>query len=271
MLIIQATGQTCNQFWIYSNFIADCIEKEEKMVIWVPDVSLYYFPNFHNSKWISFPLYYATFAKVIGHKRYIQILTILFGNKFIISFLNEFLNKLPGLTFIIANVGRENSKYRIKHFNQIKHILTPAKLITDEVDTFFSIKRNQCDILVGVHIRYGDYRNFIDGRYFYTIPEYQTIMLHIKSLFSEKKVLFFISSNENIDLSLFTRIECFAMPSTFSVKDLYGLSLCDYIIGPPSTFSAWASLYQNVPLYFIENLNEHISLNNFIYMKNKWL
>ena len=29
MKIVQATGQTCNQFWIYSNFLADAIENNE--------------------------------------------------------------------------------------------------------------------------------------------------------------------------------------------------------------------------------------------------
>lgn len=33
-----------------------------------------------------------------------------------------------------------------------------------------------------------------------------------------------------------------------TVEDLYALAECDYLIGPPSTFTVWASFYGNVPL-----------------------
>ena len=39
-----------------------------------------------------------------------------------------------------------------------------------------------------------------------------------------------------------------------AIEDLYALARCDYLIGPPSTFSAWASFYGKVPLYFIEDV-----------------
>jgi hypothetical protein len=35
------------------------------------------------------------------------------------------------------------------------------------------------------------------------------------------------------------------------IEDLYALASCDYIIGPPSTFSQWASFYGNVPRYMV--------------------
>jgi len=57
MNIVQATGQTCNQFWIYSNFLADSIEKNEKFAIWVPDKIFVYFPGLLNSENIIYPLY----------------------------------------------------------------------------------------------------------------------------------------------------------------------------------------------------------------------
>jgi hypothetical protein len=34
-----------------------------------------------------------------------------------------------------------------------------------------------------------------------------------------------------------------------AVEDLYSLARCDYLLGPPSTFSLWASFYGNVPLH----------------------
>ena len=47
------------------------------------------------------------------------------------------------------------------------------------------------------------------------------------------------------------------------IEDLYALSICDYILGPPSTFSMWASFYGGVPLRFIKHSNDKIFLREF--------
>ncbi|HAX17707.1 MAG TPA: hypothetical protein DCY00_03825 [Actinobacteria bacterium] len=47
------------------------------------------------------------------------------------------------------------------------------------------------------------------------------------------------------------------------IEDLYSLALCDYIFGPPSTFSMWASFYGEVPLRFITNPDTDLSLDKF--------
>ena len=39
------------------------------------------------------------------------------------------------------------------------------------------------------------------------------------------------------------------MSSGVAVEDLYALAGCDLLIGPPSTFTQWASFYGKVPLY----------------------
>ena len=46
------------------------------------------------------------------------------------------------------------------------------------------------------------------------------------------------------------------------VEDMYSLSKCDYIIGPYSSFSAWASFYGEVPYCMLERRKE-ISLSDF--------
>jgi hypothetical protein len=50
------------------------------------------------------------------------------------------------------------------------------------------------------------------------------------------------------------------------VEDLYLLAKCDYIIGPPSTFSLWASFYGSKPLYMIRDLETNIT--DEIFKKN---
>ena len=89
-------------------------------------------------------------------------------------------------------------------------------------------------------------------------------------LLPKNNVLFFIASNENICTTQFKNANTFKIKNSFSVKDLYGLSKCDYIIGPPSTFSAWASLFENINLYHIEDIKIDFNLDNFIKIEDLW-
>lgn len=270
MKIIYAKGQTCNQFWQYSTFIADCIENKGKFGIWIPDITLRYFPNLYNSTYIYFPLYSKTIVKIIGYKFYISSIILIFSNRFSIRFFKSLLNKLPNVSFCTTDVGFKRSPFLIKHLDQIRLIFTPEEPIVNAVNEIFDKIRIQFTLIIGVHIRYGDYRTFNNGQYFYTIPQYLAIMQSIKLLFPKKKIAFFIACNESIDLLSFTSINCFTIPESTSVKDLYGLSRCDYIIGPPSTFSGWASLIGNVPLYFIENSSEKVNLRSFKQILDIW-
>jgi hypothetical protein len=45
---------------------------------------------------------------------------------------------------------------------------------------------------------------------------------------------------------------------------MYALASCDYIVGPPSTFSLWASFYGQVPLCFLQKPDEFLALANFV-------
>ena len=110
----------------------------------------------------------------------------------------------------------------------------------------------------------------MDGKYFYTLAEYENMMCKITDFFPGEKVAFLITSNENISTSYFSSLNCFVIPNSFSIKDLHGLSQTDYIIGPPSTFSAWASLYGDIPLYFIENSKNNFTRDSFKKIQDVW-
>ena len=271
MKIVYAEGQTCNQFWIYTNFIADCLEKNEKLAIWIPDITLHHFPQLLKSDFIYFPLYSKWLIKIVGYGRYLKFIRRIFVNRYSIPFFTILFNKFPGINFISANTECKKSNNRIKHLDRIKSIFTPERSLTDEVNHIFNSIRKENTIIIGVHIRHGDYRTFLGGQYFYSVVEYQMLMKKLLTIFSNREVVFFIASNENISPSCFSDINCFNIPNSFSVKDLYGLSICDYIIGPPSTFSGWASFSGHIPIYFIESMKDEFTLDSFINIEDIWL
>ena len=114
-------------------------------------------------------------------------------------------------------------------------------------------------MLVGVHIRRTDYKEYLNGKYYYSLVQYKQIILNLRELIGEHKVYFVLFSDEIIQLDL---PNCTQSHGTW-YQDLDSMSVCDYLIGPPSTFSCWASYMGNVPQYFIEDANRTIRLNDF--------
>jgi len=77
--------------------------------------------------------------------------------------------------------------------------------------------------------------------------------------FRDKKIAFVICTNEkNISLSSAGNFTVYNEERHF-IEDMYLLSRCDHIIGPPSTFSIWASFYGCTPLYMIGELETKIT------------
>lgn len=270
MKIVSAEGQTCNQFWIYSNYIADCLEAGEKMIILAPDISIIDYPTLLNNDIIKFPLYSDFFCKLIGYKRYINLLQKIFANKYARLFYSFFFQLIPFVNYIDGKMAGYRSKYRIKQKENLTAIFTPNVFIINTVTIFINNIRTHYDMVIGIHVRRGDYKTWLNGKYFYSDEEYHSVMLKIQSLFSNKKVAFFISSNERLDIECFKDCSCFILPKSSTSMDLYGLSISDYIVGPPSSFSAWASFYGEVPLYILENFENKITLDSFKDILNYW-
>ena len=125
--------------------------------------------------------------------------------------------------------------------------------------------REKADFVVGVHIRHGDYKTFYNGKYYYSLEEFHQFMLKIQQLYSDKRVAFFISSNEAFSTEQFTDCTCyrFGKEPSGDILDLHTLSLCDRILGPWSTYSRWASFIGEVPLCFIEERNQDFTDESF--------
>lgn len=127
--------------------------------------------------------------------------------------------------------------------------------------------RDNESILVGVHIRRGDYKTFNSGDWYYTDEEYLNWM---KSLSKEVRVKFVLFSNEPLDLAKFTDSNCEVVKMEGNaVEDLCCMSKCDYIMGPPSTYSWWAAMYGNCKRLILENRNMECSWDDFMYLEER--
>lgn len=135
----------------------------------------------------------------------------------------------------------------------------PAASFQTQIDSFFQPLHSRT--VVGVHIRHGDYQFFEKGRYFYEISVYERLMLHLAK--HSPGISFLVcSNNRSVKSSDFVGLEVTMAPG-HELLDLYLLAKCSFILGPPSTYSMWASFYGNVPLCSIANRDQAISFDDF--------
>lgn len=149
-----------------------------------------------------------------------------------------------------------------KHAEKIRHYFRPiAALECASAEAVEPLRRN-ADVVVGVHIRHGDYRRWKGGKYFFPASRYAEWMREMVAQFPGRRVAFLICSDEPRDAAEFSGLSV-GFGTVSPVSDLYALAKCDYIIGTVSTFSQWASFYGNKPMFHFHSSDARIQLENF--------
>lgn len=151
------------------------------------------------------------------------------------------------------------------HGDIAREYLSPTSNIASEVAAKVSKIKNSEDIyLIGVHMRRGDYKNWRGGAYYYSDREYKKYM----DAFSEivdKKCAFILFSNEEINVNNFSGSGYKVIVAKGSAaEDFFTMSKCDYLIGPPSSFSGLASFYGRVPRYMMENSKSNLAMDKLL-------
>lgn len=265
-IIIDEPGQTCNRFWSYLDSIGWAIANNKKVYILLFDKSISEYDNLRNSKYVSFPLYNKNIINRIGYDKYIKFIRkIIPRNKFIakIFYLNKKLN-----LFYYGWEHRYDTYYFPQYHDKIKKIFYPNKTVKQSVENLILKYRHKNNIIIGVHIRRGDYNTFWNGRFYFDYNQYIIWMRQIINIYKEKNIYFYISSNENIPIELFDEFNIINKTAQSASFDLYALSLCDRIVGPISTFSRWASFIGQVPLCFLFRKKKIKSDNDFSTIKD---
>jgi hypothetical protein len=160
---------------------------------------------------------------------------------------------------------RTDTRYLKQTMPLLKQIFRPKEEIMQKAEQMVNTLKKEADIVVGVHIRRGDYDTWNDGRFFFELEEYHQFMLRIQALYKDRRVAFFISSNEDFPTDSFEGCTCrrFGHEPSGAVLDLYTLSLCDRLIGPVSSYSRWASFIGEVPLCFLEDKAQQFTDDSF--------
>ena len=138
-------------------------------------------------------------------------------------------------------------------FTLDKQYTEPVKAKMAEAEKCSDITDNHSTLRLGVHIRRGDYAEWRDGQYFFDDETYARHINRFAELYPDKTIHVYLSTND----STVTEERFQQLCPNVSIhhlkgnapEDLFMLSECDYLIGPPSTFSIVAQMYRDIPLY----------------------
>ena len=170
--------------------------------------------------------------------------------------LMKVVNESPSCRFLVLRGWNICCPNEIRnHEVKIKSILTPAASFRNKAESSVNKLRLEFDTLVGVHIRRGDYKNYMQGTFFYTWQQYASwIRQALEVLQSERsfRVGFLICSDEQSPRDSMKGLPVHQFMAENPIEDLHSLSLCDYLMGPPSSFGTWASWHGDAPRLVLE-------------------
>lgn len=149
-----------------------------------------------------------------------------------------------------------------KHGDKIRAYFRPLETFEVASREVVEPLRRNAEIVIGVHVRHGDYRGWKGGKFFYPVECYAAWMRELVTQFPDRKVSFLVCSDERRNAAEFPGLTV-GFGTKSPVSDLFALSRCDYIIGTKSTFPQWASFYGGKPLLQILDRNASVKVENF--------
>ena len=153
----------------------------------------------------------------------------------------------------------------LKHLDEIRSLF--AFLPEVEKAAATTIVTREGRLKLGLHVRRGDYARWNGGRYYFSDRQYAAMAARFAAQNSGKELTVLVCTNDpDIDRDTYRE----AVPEAEFVfaagnpgEDLCLLSRCDAIIGAPSTFSLVASMYRDLPLYWIEDADKDFTSDDF--------
>jgi len=149
-----------------------------------------------------------------------------------------------------------------RHGDKIRGYFRPMPVHEEASRQTVAVLRAKAEVVIGVHVRHGDYRSWKGGKYFYEAAQYADWMRQLSKQFPGRNVAFLVCSDEARRQEEFPGLTI-GFPTGVPVEDLGAMAKCDYIFGPPSTYSQWASFYGNKPMLHVYSAQPGIELKEF--------
>jgi hypothetical protein len=270
IIISDQVGQLCNRLWAYAPFIAAAIH--HRKIIYLPGLAPYaaLFPNLACHPLIRLNLFSHPKLQYWSDRLLDQ--GIILAERKKISRFVQALICTDASDLLQQNLRRRHHAIRSWTAKKPNSLLTLHK---EEVLAIFQLRGHEAaqtnravannKIAIGVHVRGGDYRKWMGGKYYFDADFYIRALNDLAQEVVTRggTPVFYIASNENISAIVESVDGCLNTTGANVDEDLLRLSACDFILGPPSTFSMWASFYGETPLRFVYDKDQKMDLNDF--------
>jgi len=152
------------------------------------------------------------------------------------------------------------------HQHKLRDYLRPNKRFVITAEKIIDELRLKYECVVGVHARRGDYSTYLDGIHYHSWESYLHWANQTKQVLEDsgkKNVGIVICSDEVPPSAVSKNKNVYFNSSNEVMIDIHLLSLCDYNLGPPSSFGTWISWFGKVPRLVVYKKTEVTSLEQF--------
>ncbi len=168
---------------------------------------------------------------------------------------------VTGWLFKVKDLTEKYHDYFIKKYTLLPRFYEDSPLYRQ----FVSVDTEKF-ARIAIHIRRGDYKTWEGGKYYYEDADYLRFIDRMRELVRSelgKECLFYIFTNDKVGIAG----EGITLSDSPWYVDQLVMSRCDYIIGPPSTFSLWASYMGRTPFYHVKDKEYVFTLGDFEYCR----
>lgn len=261
LVLFEPSGGNSNRLFQAVLTEAWCLKQKQVFVNLTFDDLLHLYPNAKKSFCIKL---IAGFLRILDRYKYkvpLGYLGIVDFDSFESAADKKLQLKRFRLNFIKGWYFRNDIVENREYF-KIKYQLDKRLYVSNEFYIRFSEMKKDYDVVLGLHLRRGDYKIWLDGRYYYSFEQYQKI--HDSFLLEAKKrglnkVLTVVFSNEDLSNVSFSGDILKSYEEWYVDHRIMGE--CDYLLGPPSTFTMWASYTGSSKLIVIYNPDLKVNLD----------
>ncbi len=262
IVITNMDGQLCNRIILFAHVYGTGIETNQKVYhyFWKETSEYFKLIKDENIDFCKIHLPYAAYHHFFHrHKR----LKLNKNQQVAEQLLKcEEMKKNPEKKYIIDSWYYRDYQSLFKHHDKITEFFRPREDINNEIEEWCKSNIYNVDaVTVGIHMRRGDYITWENGKYYFTDEEY---LRYMKMLCENtgKKIRFVLVSNEFVEINHFDEVDAIKGPAK-KINDLYILAKCDYIMGPPSSYSWWAAYYGWKKYLTLYSKDSKITLDDF--------
>lgn len=259
MIFLTGYGQMCNNMLQFGHFYAFARENNIQLI---GMRFCYKYPYFNISREKNYNIFTYLFAKYGCKLGFIP--KVEFNDKTEDQQEKIQLLKTNKLVLTKGWYFRQYDLF-LSYRSEIRSLFAFNEKTTRAVKAFLGIE-NKSNIRIGIHLRRGDYNHWHEGKYYFSDEAYAQITFNfIKNEDLQQAEIFLVTNDNTFKKGVFENIvqHEVKMLNGNPGEDLCLLSNCDYIIGPPSTYSLMAAFYEDKNLYWIFNKDKQIHKNDF--------